>query len=177
MAGMVLVRRKYHWPEAQLNIWVIIMLAAAATVLGIFADFITVQHTLRLGIPWLFPFEVATGSLAILFIIVMLVLIGRRMLLPGIVLVGTFILFVLWLTGLVETSITLFGASNNVNWNCQRYVNDQKVTGQSINTLAWLQQNSICQSWMAAFAFNLIGTVFLLWMFIMAAQVNRDEYD
>lgn len=31
--------------------------------------------------------------------------------------------------------------------------------------------------WKAAFAFELIGTVFLLWMGIMAWQVNRDEYD
>ena len=32
-------------------------------------------------------------------------------------------------------------------------------------------------TWKAAFAFELIGTVFLLWMGIMAWQVNRDEYD
>lgn len=31
--------------------------------------------------------------------------------------------------------------------------------------------------WKAAFAWELIGTVFLLWMGIMAWQVNRDEYD
>lgn len=45
-------RRKYHWPEAQLNFWLIIFLAASATVLGIFAYFITVQQQLTVGIPW-----------------------------------------------------------------------------------------------------------------------------
>lgn len=45
-------RRKYHWPEIQLNLWIFVMLAAAATVLGMFAWFITVQNQLRVGIPW-----------------------------------------------------------------------------------------------------------------------------
>ena len=31
--------------------------------------------------------------------------------------------------------------------------------------------------WSAAFAFEVVGTVFLLWMMVMAYQVNRDEYD
>ena len=46
-------RRRYHWPEAQLNLWLIIILAAAATCLGIFAWFMAVQHQMRLGTPWL----------------------------------------------------------------------------------------------------------------------------
>ncbi len=45
-------RRKYHWPEAQLNFWLIIFLASSATVLGIFAFFITVQQQMSVGIPW-----------------------------------------------------------------------------------------------------------------------------
>lgn len=45
-------RRRYHWPEAQLNFWMLIMIAAAATTLGIFAYFISVQNTLEVGIPW-----------------------------------------------------------------------------------------------------------------------------
>ncbi|SLM36570.1 hypothetical protein LPUS_06152 [Lasallia pustulata] len=179
MAEVLVVerRRKYHWPEAQLNFWLIIMLAAAATTLGIFAFFITVQQQLRIGIPWLFPYQVAASSLAILFLILILILISQRMLLPGIIILGSFILFVLWLTGLIETSIQLFGPTGSVNGNCQLYVTGQPFTGESINTLAWLEQNNICSCWKAAFAFELIGTVFLLWMGIMAWQVNRDEYD
>jgi hypothetical protein len=44
--------RRYHWPEVQLNLWILIVLAAAATCLGIFAWFIVVQEQLRVGIPW-----------------------------------------------------------------------------------------------------------------------------
>lgn len=46
------VRRKYRWPEVQLNLWIFVILAAAATTLGIFAWFIVVQNQLRVGIPW-----------------------------------------------------------------------------------------------------------------------------
>ena len=45
-------RRRYHWPDAQLNFWIFIMLVAASTTLGIFAYFMNVQSTLGLGIPW-----------------------------------------------------------------------------------------------------------------------------
>ncbi|MCJ1485603.1 hypothetical protein MMC06_005778 [Schaereria dolodes] len=178
MADVVVVerRRKYHWPEAQLNVWIIIMLAAAATDLGVFANFMNVQQALKLGVPWLFPYEVTVSALAILFICLMLGLISQRMLLPGIVIIGSFILFVLWLTGLIETSIMLFGPVGSVNGNCNVYVLNQ-TPGANLNTLAYLEQKNICQSWQAAFAFEVVGTVFLLWMMIMAWQVNRDEYD
>jgi hypothetical protein len=45
-------RRRYHWPEIQLNLWIFIVLAGAATVLGINAWFIVVQDQMRIGIPW-----------------------------------------------------------------------------------------------------------------------------
>lgn len=44
--------RRYLWPEAQFNFWLLVMIAAAATELGIFAYFLSVQNTLRLGTPW-----------------------------------------------------------------------------------------------------------------------------
>ncbi len=46
------VRTKYHWPPLQLNFWILIMLVGSATILGVFADFISVQDQLRLGVPW-----------------------------------------------------------------------------------------------------------------------------
>ena len=46
-----------------------------------------------------------------------------------------------------------------------------------MGSLAYLEQLSICQSWQAAFAFEVVGTVFFVWMMIMAWQVQRDEYD
>lgn len=45
-------RRKYLWPDVQLNLWIFVILAAAATTLGIFAYFMTVQNQLRVGTPW-----------------------------------------------------------------------------------------------------------------------------
>ncbi|KAI9825378.1 MAG: hypothetical protein M1819_000544 [Sarea resinae] len=152
-------------------------MAAAGTTLGVFADFITIQNAMKLGIPWIIPYEVTVSSLTIFFMLLMLVLITRRMLLPNVVMIGTFILFVLWLTGLIETGIQLFGSAADVNSNCNRYIEDHKVTGQSIDTLAWLQQDAICSDWLAAFSFEVIGTIFLLWMMIMASQVSRDEGD
>lgn len=56
----------------------------------------------------------------------------------------SFVLLVLYLTGIIATGIQLFG-SGNINGQCQRYVNNAKVTGPSIETLAWLQQNNICE--------------------------------
>jgi hypothetical protein len=46
------VRLNYHWPEIQLNIWLIVVLAGSATCLGIFSWFMTVQSTMELGTPW-----------------------------------------------------------------------------------------------------------------------------
>lgn len=43
---------RYHWPAVQLNFWIIIMLVASATNLGIFASFLTVQSQLGVGVPW-----------------------------------------------------------------------------------------------------------------------------
>ncbi len=57
----------------------------------------------------------------------------------------SFILLVLYLAGTIETSIQLFGSEGNVNGNCDRYVDNQKSTGPTLNTLAWLQQNNICE--------------------------------
>ena len=45
-------RRKYQWPEAQLNFWLIVMCAAGATQVGVFAYFMQVQATMRQGVPW-----------------------------------------------------------------------------------------------------------------------------
>lgn len=72
-------------------------------------------------------------------------------------------------------SLQLWGPSGNVNTNCQLYVENQPVTGVSVQTLAWLEQHSICQAWQAAWSFQLIGCTFLLWMLIMAYRVYRDH--
>jgi len=176
VGSAVVVRERYYWPDAQLNIWTIIMLVTAGTILGINAQFMQQQSTLRQPTPWLFPYGVTVGSLAIAFILIELILIMQQRLLPGIMMLLSFILLVLFITGIIATAIQLFGG-NNVNNLCQTYVNDMKFTGPSENTLAWLQQNNICQCWSAVFAFWIVGTVFLVWMIVMASQVKQNEYE
>lgn len=43
---------KYHWPAVQLNLWMLIMLIAACTIIGVFSTFVQIQQTLLLPIPW-----------------------------------------------------------------------------------------------------------------------------
>ncbi|KAJ5584460.1 uncharacterized protein N7459_004260 [Penicillium hispanicum] len=169
-------RLSYHWPEIQLNVWLIVVLSGSATCLGIFSWFMVIQSQMDLGTPWLFPFMVVTSALAVFFIFLVLGLIARRILLPGILILGSFILFALWLTGLIETSLQLYGVAGNVNDNCQIYVFDNASRGNNINTLAWLAQSTICNCWRTAFAFELVNTIFYLWMMIMSWQVHLDYY-
>ena len=58
---------------------------------------------------------------------------------------GSFILFVLWMVGLIVVSIELWGPTGSVNGNCNLYVNGAASVGPSQTTLAWLEQHSICE--------------------------------
>lgn len=93
----------------------------------------------------LFPYMVVVSALGVFFIFLVLGLIARHFLLPGILILGSFILFVLWLTGLIETSLQLYGASGNVNDNCQIYVIENVSKGNDINTMAWIMQSTLCE--------------------------------
>lgn len=93
----------------------------------------------------LFPYEVTISALCLGFLILILFLIAQRTLLPGIVIIGSFILFVLWLTGVIQTAIQLFGPSGGTNSLCNTYVSGQVYNGVSIGTLAWLEQRNICE--------------------------------
>ena len=57
----------------------------------------------------------------------------------------SFVLFALYLTGIIGTAIQLFGSDGNVNSNCQNYIIGQPISGRSVNTLAWLEQETICE--------------------------------
>lgn len=189
---------KYHWPAIQLNIWMIVMLIAASLIIGVFATFMQTQTQLQLASPWYvslplfsilspsmtvlllrvlsryFGYSITVASLCIVFILILLYLIYNRRLLPSIVLIGGFILFILWLVALIVISIQLWGA-NGVGSNCNLAVFSQDPRGQTLETLAWLEQKSICQQWQAVFAFALVGEVFLLWICVMAYQVFADD--
>ena len=93
------------------------------------------------------PYGVAVGALAIIFILIMLILIAQRRLLPGVMMLFSFILLVLFVTGIIGTAMQLFGGPN-INNQCNTYVFSNRQTGagqNSLNTLAWLQQQNICE--------------------------------
>lgn len=45
-------RRKYHWPEQQLNLWMLIMIIGSGCELGFFVFFYVTQTQMLYGIPW-----------------------------------------------------------------------------------------------------------------------------
>lgn len=118
-----------------------------------------------------FPYYITVASLLIFYIFILLWLVFNRRLLPAIVMIGAFMLFVLWMVGLVVVAIELFGPSGSIQGNCDVAVFGRNPTGQNIETLAWLQQRGICQTWQAIFAFSVVGAIFLLWIKVMAYQV------
>ncbi|KJZ69813.1 hypothetical protein HIM_10792 [Hirsutella minnesotensis 3608] len=163
--------RTYNWPPWQLNLWIFVMLLASTSIVGVFATFVQMQTQLALPVPWYFPYYITVGCLVIVYIAGIFWLIAARRLLPAIVMMGAFILFILWLVGLVVVSIQLWGPYNSVQNNCSIYVFSQNPSGKTVETLAWLQQRNICQSWQLVFAMGLTGAVFLLWVMVMAYQV------
>lgn len=122
-----------------------------------------------------FPYYITVCALVMGFILLLLWLIFQRRLLPSIVMIGGFILFVLWLVGLIVVSVELWGPSGSVSVNCDAAVFDRNPTGQTLQTLAWLEQRTICQSWQAVFSLGLVGAIFLLWIMVIAYQVFADN--
>lgn len=169
VGSAVLVREKYYWPDLQLNIWNIVMLATAGTILGVNAQFMQIQDRMGLGTPWyvfqnrlpashqrlhsnamltshrIMPYGVTVGALAIIFIIIEIVYIAQRKLLPSTMMLLSFILLVLFIAGIIGTAIQLF-AGPNINNQCNTYVFNDNVSGPNTNTLAFLQQRNICTS-------------------------------
>ncbi|KAH7322635.1 hypothetical protein B0I35DRAFT_185361 [Stachybotrys elegans] len=167
--------RTYNWPPLQLNFWIFVMLLASASIMGVFANFILIQDQLLLPVPWYFPYFITVSGITILFIMGLFWLIANRRLLPAIVMIGAFMLFVQWLVGLIIVGIQLWGPNGSVQSNCNLHVFDVNPTGQTERTMAWLMQRSICQSWQLVFAMALTGNIFLFWIMIMAYQVFADS--
>ena len=63
----------------------------------------------------LFPYAVTVGSLTLFFVILMIVLLAQKKLQPAWVMLGTFILIALFLAGLIETAIQLFGNVSSIS--------------------------------------------------------------
>lgn len=88
---------------------------------------------------------VATAALTVIFLCLIVFLSMQHTLIPEMIILGSFILFVLWLTGLIGTAVQLYGSQANINSNCQNWVSDYEFKGASINTLAWLTNLNICR--------------------------------
>jgi hypothetical protein len=52
VGSAIVVREKYYWPDLQLNVWTIVMLATAGTILGVNAEFMQIQSRMGLATPW-----------------------------------------------------------------------------------------------------------------------------
>lgn len=93
-----------------------------------------------------FPYYVVVASLVIVFVLAVIWLIANRRLLPAIVMIGAFMLFILWMVGLIATAVELWGPGGSVQSNCNLVVFNKNPKGPSIDTLAWLQQKNTCKS-------------------------------
>ncbi|KAG5938450.1 hypothetical protein E4U53_008004 [Claviceps sorghi] len=163
--------RTYNWPPGQLFFWFFTMLLSATSILGVFANFVQIQRQLGLPVPWYFVYHIVVASMALLFISGIVWLIKKKRLLPALVMIGAFLIFVMWLVGLVVVSVQLWGPDGSIQSVCSLQVLNRDPQGQSQETMAWLQQRNICQSWHLVFAMSLTGMVFLVWVMIMAYQV------
>lgn len=106
-----------------------------------------------------FYFIISTGVLTIVFTIGTAIAYYIHMLLPIWVFPTAFVLFTFWLTGLVKMSIELWGPLGSINDNCTRFVFiDGEWGGASLQTLARIQQEGVCNMWKTSFALEMIGT-------------------
>lgn len=95
--------------------------------------------------PRILPYQVTVASITLVFLMIMMWLIMMRQLLPGIVIVGSFMCFVLWVAGLVQIGIELYGPGLNINQVCITWVNNAyPAKVQTIEMLAWITQKNIC---------------------------------
>jgi len=84
----------------------------------------------------------------------------------------SFIMLVLFLTGMIETAIQNFG---HVNPTCQSYVYNQATSGVTMENLIWLLQDDICQTWDIAFAFWVVGIILWIWMLALGRSVAQSS--
>jgi hypothetical protein len=107
-----------------------------------------------------------------IFVIIAVVLYYIHLLLPLPIVLASFILFIFWLTGLVKTSIELWGPMGSVNDNCVRYVYATGFWGgRSLDTLARIQQEGMCNLWKTGFAMEMIACFVAVWICLMGWQV------
>ncbi|CCX29998.1 hypothetical protein FPQ18DRAFT_277939 [Pyronema domesticum] len=171
---VVITRRAFRWPEISLSLILFALLCTGAITLGTYSYFASVQDRLHITNPWYYFFLIATGAMTVVFVLVSVILYYIHMLLPIPIIFCSFVLFVFWLTGLVKSSIELWGPMGSVNDNCVRYVyGDNTWGGATRETLARIQQEGMCNLWKTVFAMEMIACFCCLWLCLMAWQVNN----
>lgn len=177
MERVVIGRRKrYRWDEVVLFVLLFIFLVCAAATLGMISYITYYQNRQFVMIPWYFYFIIITCVLTIIFVFTVWVLYAIQCLLPILVMLFSFILFVLWITGLVKQSIELWGPQGSINDYCVRFVYNDAIwapPGQNRDTWARIQQEGVCNLWKTTFALELIATFLFLYMIFMSWQVIR----
>lgn len=176
--------RRYRWPELLLSIILFTLFVCGTVVLGSFSYFTYIQQKLSVPIPWFvvlalppphpytidvddcfvngsryYYYLLTVSTITIIFVCAVVALYYVHLLLPIVVMIGSFIMFVLWITGLVKASIELWGPLGSINDNCVRYVyNDDFWGGGNLYTLARIQQEGVCNLWQTTFALEMIAT-------------------
>lgn len=119
-------------------------------------------------------FLIATSVLTIVFVGAVVALYYVHLLLPIITIVCAFILFVFWLTGLIKASIELWGPLGSINDNCVRNVYRSSFWGgKTIDTIARIQQEGMCNLWKTTFAMEMVASFVLLWIILLSWSVMR----
>lgn len=110
------------------------------------------------------PYGIAVGATTEILVWIVVLLSFQRRLFPGLVILKAFILFVLYLTGMIGTASQLFGPVIKA---CQ----GNSSTGLSVDSLMWLLQRSTCEDWYVVFGFWVVGMIFEVWILVVARQV------
>jgi hypothetical protein len=114
------------------------------------------------------PYGIAVGATTEILVWIVVLLSFQRRLFPGLVILKSFILFVLYLTGMIGTASQLFGPVIRA---CQRNGDSNSVGGLNVDALMWLLQRSTCEDWYVVFGFWVVGMCFEVWILVVARQV------
>jgi len=104
------------------------------------------------------------GATTEILVWIVVLLSFQRRLFPGLVILKAFILFVLYLTGMIGTASQLFGPVIKA---CQ----GNSASGLNVDALMWLLQRSTCEDWYVVFGFFVLGMLFEVWILVVARRV------
>jgi hypothetical protein len=90
-------------------------------------------------VPRIIPYGITIGATTETFVWIVVLLSFQRRLYPGVVILKAFILFVLYLAGMIGTASQLFGPVIKA---CQV----DFANGLNIDSLLWLLQSSTCEN-------------------------------